>query len=335
MNSFSLGDLAQTFILQRRGAALQANMTRLNEELATGKVSDIKSVLAGNVSYLADIERDLKTLSGYKVATIEATQFTETAQLALSRIDESVTNISASLLTMSPNAAGPVLDQFSSQAKVEMATIISALNTSTAGRALFAGSATNQQALEDIEVILSGLRVATAGATSPQDIMVAANSWFNDPAGFQSTAYRGSDASITPFRLAEAETMNVQMTAKDSVFRNILRDVAVATIASDSALGLSADDRRSLLQDAGQGLFRTQNELTATRANTGLAQSRIDELATRNAAEENALNMAKNALIQVDPYEAATELEAVQFQLQSLYTITARMSDMSFVNFIR
>ena len=335
MNSFSLGDLAQTFMLQRRGAALQAQMTRLNEELATGKVSDIKSILAGNVGYLADIERDLKTLSGYSVATTEAAQFTESAQLALSRVDDSVNIINTSLLAMSPNAVGPVLDQFSSQSETVMETIVSALNISTAGRAVFSGDATSQQALQDVDMILSGLRAATTGATSPQDVMIAADLWFNDPAGFQSIAYSGSDTPIAPFRLAASEAVTVQLTANDQVFRDILKDVAIAAIASDADLGLSADDRRSLLQNAGQGLFQSQGKLTATRANIGLAQARIDELATRNAAEENALNMAKTALIQVDPYDAATELEAVQFQLQSLYTITARMSEMSFVNFIR
>ena len=54
MVSYGLGDLAQNFLLQRRGAALKTEMTRLNEELASGRISDVKSALAGNVSYLSD-----------------------------------------------------------------------------------------------------------------------------------------------------------------------------------------------------------------------------------------------------------------------------------------
>ncbi|WP_420010903.1 hypothetical protein [Tateyamaria sp.] len=61
MSSLSLGDLAQSFMLQRRGADLKAEMSRLNAELTSGQVSDVKAVLAGNVSYLTDIENDLNT----------------------------------------------------------------------------------------------------------------------------------------------------------------------------------------------------------------------------------------------------------------------------------
>ena len=335
MSSFSLGDLSQTFMLQRRGAALKAEMTRLNEELATGQVSNVKSVLAGNVSYLTDIESDLKTLTGFQVATTEAAQFADGVNLALERIDASVGTIGTALLTVGSAASGPVIDQMSADAEVELSAIISALNTSTGGRSVFAGSASDQRPLADADVILDGLRTATSGASTPSDILAATQAWFADPAGFSAVAYTGSDTEIAPFRLAEGETVAVQLTANDKVFRDILQNVAIAAIVSDAGFALSDEEQRSLLRDAGTATLRAQADLTAERASVGAAQARIDELATRNAAEQTALTYAKGALLQADPYETATELEAVQFQLQSLYTITARMSDLSFVNFIR
>ena len=335
MSSFSLGDLAQTFMLQRRGAALKADMARLNEELATGQVSDIKSVLAGNVSYLTDIERDLKSLTGYSVATSEATQFADAVQTALGRMDTSVGSLGTTLLTKSGNAIGPILDQFAVEAKTELETIVGALNTNSAGRSLFAGNATDQRATADVETILSGLRTAVTGATNAQDVLDMAELWFADPAGFAATAYLGSDSSLAPFRLGKGETVRIQLSANDEVFRDMIKHVAVAAISDDTTLGLSEAERRSLLEDTGANLFKSQGALTATSAAVGSTQARIDALATRNSTEESALLIAKGALIQADPYEAATELEAVQFQLQSLYAITSRMSDLSFVNFIR
>lgn len=335
MSSFSLGDLAQTFMLQRRGAALKAEMTRLNEELATGQVSDIKSVLAGNVSYLTDIESDLKTLSGFRVASTEAKQFADGVQISLERVDASVATVGAALISVSSSGVGPVIDQMSQDAETELAAIVSTLNASSGGRSLFAGNASDQSPLAGADVILAGLRAATAGALTPEDIVAAADQWFDDPAGFSATAYGGSDNDIAPFRLGNGENVSVQLTADDKVFRDILKNVAIAAIASDSSFGLSAEARRDLFQDTGAEVFRAQADLTATRANVGSAQARIDELETRNATEETALLYAKGALLQADPYETATELEAVQFQLQSLYTVTARMSDLTFVNFIR
>lgn len=66
MNSYGLGDLAQTFLLQRRGADIKTDVARLTEELASGQVSDTKSILSGNVAYLTDIESDLRSLSAYQ-----------------------------------------------------------------------------------------------------------------------------------------------------------------------------------------------------------------------------------------------------------------------------
>ena len=335
MNSFSLGDLAQTFMLQRRGAELKADFARVTEEVASGQVSDIKSVLRGNTGYLTDIENDLQTLTGYGVATVEAAQFADTSQTALELVQARVDRLSSVFVSNAPNAVGSILDQFTDDAEAEMATIVSALNTSSGGRSVFAGRATDQAALAGVDTILTGLRAATAIATTPEELRIEAERWFDDPAGFAATAYTGTDDALVPFRLADDETVSMNVTANNAAFRDILMHVSVAVLSNDANFNFSTEDKQAIFQQAGQDLLGAQTDLTALRASVGTAQARIDEISTRNATQENALSIARNALLQVDPYEAATELEAVQFQLQSLYTVTARMSDMSFVNFVR
>ena len=335
MNSFSLGDLAQTFMLQRRGAELKADFSRVTEEVASGQVSDVKSVLRGNTGYLSEIENDLQTLSGYRVATVEAAQFADASQTALELVNSSVERLSSIFFAMPNNAFGAVLDQFSNDAETEMTTIVNALNTTSGGRSVFAGRATDRSALEDVDAILDALRAATATAMTPEELKTQVDQWFSDPLGFATVAYTGTDEALVPFRVGNDETVEVRVTANDAAFRDILKQVSIAVISEDASFGFSTSERQGLLRDSGQGLFQVQTDLTAVRASVGSAQARIDAVSTRNATEENALLMAKGALLQVDPYEAATELEAVQFQLQSLYTVTARMSDMSFVNFIR
>jgi flagellar hook-associated protein 3 FlgL len=335
MHSLSLGDLAQSFMLQRRGAELKAEMSRLNAELTSGKVSDVKAILAGNVSYLADIENDLATLGGFKVASAEATQFADATQLSLEHIQNTASALNTALLTASNSAIGPVLDQFSTDAENDLGSILRTLNTSNGGRSLFAGTATDQAATADADTVLSALRAATAGAQTPDELIAATDAWFNDPAGFAATAYLGSADSLSPFRVSGSEAVSMTVTAGDAAFRDLIRNVAIAAIAADDSYGFDGAEQRAVLSDAANGLFRNDADLTAMRANIGSAQARIDEITTRNASEETALNFAKGALLQADPYETATKLEEVQFQLQSLYSVTARMSDLSLVNFIR
>ena len=137
MSIFSLGDLAQSYMLQRRGLELKNEMSRLNAELTSGQISDVKSVLAGNFSYLSDIENDLKTLTGFKVATSEAAQFADASQVALERVHDTASALGTKVLTGASIAVGPVLDQIIFDAEGDLDAILSALNTSQGGRSLF------------------------------------------------------------------------------------------------------------------------------------------------------------------------------------------------------
>ena len=71
------------------------------------------------------------------------------------------------------------------------------------------------------------------------------------------------------------------------------------------------------------------------QADFGFTEERIDETAARNAAAKTSLSLAKNEIIQADPYETVTRLEEAQFQLEAIYTVTARSSSMSLLSFMR
>lgn len=223
----------------------------------------------------------------------------------------------------------------SKDAESELQSLVSTLNTSSAGRSIFSGAATERPALSNADEILNDLRAAIAGNTTLHDVETAVEQWFDDTNGFRAAAYTGSDSSIQPFQLAEDEQVAIDLKADDQVFRDLLKGVALAAVAADGVFGLSVESQRELLEHAGTRLLTAKEALTAMQGDIGASEARIDTIGARNAARDTSLQLAKGALLRADPYETATQLEAVQFQLQSLYTITARMSDLSLVNFIR
>ncbi|MEO1710281.1 MAG: flagellin, partial [Pseudomonadota bacterium] len=233
------------------------------------------------------------------------------------------------------SAVGSVLTQMSDDAIVEMDAVLSAINTQSGGRSLFSGAATDGPAITTSDVILDAARTVLAGAQTPEEIITALDDWFDDPNGFRQTAYLGSDADLAGFRVADGETVDLALSADDAVFADILKPLVLAAVTSDDTFDLAPEDKRALLSDAGQNILTAQSHLTTTQAQVGSVQARIDTFLTRNATEQTALEFAKGALLQADPYETATQLEAVQFQLQGLYTVTARTADLSLVNFIR
>jgi flagellar hook-associated protein 3 FlgL len=96
-------------------------------------------------------------------------------------------------------------------------------------------------------------------------------------------------------------------------------------IAGDSG------ERRELFNAAGIALLSSETGIVSTRAQIGLVENAIERANAASATEEAALRIARSALTDADIYEAATELEAVQGQLELLYAITARNSGLSLV----
>ncbi|UOA28800.1 flagellin [Pseudosulfitobacter sp. DSM 107133] len=331
----TLGDLAQSFMLQRRGAALKNDIHRLTQELSTGRVADTKSVLAGNFSYLSDIERDVRVLEGYKVATTEAAQFTETVQNILDGIQTNSSDLSDTMLLISTSAVETVLPQVEADSRANLANLVSSLNVDFGGRSLFAGAATDTAPLVSEEAILTGLISAVAGQTTASDIFAAAQAWFDNPAGFRAAVYQGSDNALSPFVLSDQDRLNIDIRADNPVLRNLMMNTAIGVIASDPSLALDVAVQRAVIAQAGQNLLGSQDQMTKMRAEVGFSQSRIEDVRARNAVEATSLEFARSALLAADPYETATKLEEVQFRLQGLYSVTVRLSELSLLNFIR
>lgn len=334
MTAVSLGDLAQSFMLRQRNTALKQDMNRLTTELATGQVADVRQVLAGNYSYLTELERKVDILAGYTVATTEATHFASTMQAALVRFDELSQDLSASLLTAGTSAIGASGTDTATEARNALNAMVGTLNTDIAGRYMFSGTATDHAPLIEADALLAELKTALTGATNPTDIMVAAKAWFEAPTGFASFAYLGADDPISPFAVSQSEDVALDVRATDHGLSKMLRMAAVAALADDPSFALDVSSQSDLYAVTGQKMLATQNSITALRANVGFVEARIDNIAATNAAEVTSLSFAKAALLEIDPFETATQLEEVQFQLQSLYSVTVRMSQLSLVNFL-
>lgn len=335
MSMTSIGDMASSLMLRTRGTSLKQTMMRLTEELSSGQVSDIHARVGGDYSYLNDIEHGLKRLGSYAVTANEAAILASGMQTSLSRVHDSTDLLSQTLLVAGPSATGQLQSHGAGMASQELDTIVAAMNTSVGGRSLFAGTATDQAALAAPEVWLDDLRSALAGLATVDDVRNAAQAWFDDPAGFAASAYLGGDQDLAASAISETETVDLSLRADDPEIRAILKEVALAALADDPGLALDNSARLGLLQASGQGLVSANDTLTGVRADLGFAEARIEDTTARNASARTSMEYARDTLLQADPFETATRLDDVQFQLESLYSVTVRMSRLSLVSFLR
>lgn len=336
MNFTSLGDLSQGFALRTRNAALRSEMQTLQIEVTTGQAASTRKHVHGNYAHLSEIERSLTLLDGYRVATHEAETASNRMQIALDGIDVNVNDLSSQLLLASQSGSATSLDQASEKAVQVFKSVVGYLNSTAAGRGLFSGAASNHAALADADAILSQLRTDLAGETTLSGIDQRLDAWFDTPGGgFDTMAYTGGQSPGAPFRLSEDTHVAVALRADHQVFRDILKSTAKAAVTNDATLGVSSDLKVNLLKSAGENLLSSKIDLVDLQAGIGLSQELIDQSLARNEAAATALNIARNGILGVDQYEAATGLEAAQSQIESLYAATVRSSRLSLLEFMR
>ncbi|MFD0910379.1 flagellin [Ruegeria arenilitoris] len=331
----SIGDLARGLTLRARSTEIKTQIETLSYEMSTGKTADISGRLSGDYSHLLDLDRKIAQLDAFSTATAEADLFADATQISLETFETSIGEVSASLLAFGTSNQATSHAQASAQARNELDTMISSLNTRVGGRSLFAGTATDASPLQSTDTLLAALRTELAGLTTLTDIRQAAEDWFNDPAGFEAVMYNGSNTTLAPMQISETERVNMQFTANDPKLRDGLRDVALAALATEGALGWPPDLQTALFTDLGVALANTKDDVVTMRAQIGAAQARIEQAETRNAAARTSFEYARNELVAANPYKTAAHLQTVQFQLESLYSVTVRNSTLSLVNFLR
>ena len=331
----SIGDLARGFALRSRNADLARTLSRLGTELASGRSADPVARLEGNLSHFSQIEHDLVLASSYRSGASEAAISAAAMQTALARVGE-VTDGLVTTLALATTTTGAIdIPVVTDSARAALESVVSALNTGASGRHLFSGTAVDSAPLVDVETILTNLAAALAWAASPGDALALADAFFDQPGGgFETLLYRGATDSLAPIRLGAGDSANLDLRADHPALRGTLKHMALAALAGDPALALDDAGRQAVFSASMDGLLTARGGQVALQADLGVAEERIERAGTRFEAEVATLEMARGVLLGVDPYETATEMEAVRQQIETLYAVTARMSRLSLMNFL-
>lgn len=335
MNLTSIGDLARGLTLRTRSTEIKNQIETLSYELSSGRVQDLPGHLDGDYSHLLDLDRSLSRLDAFKVSTAEAGLFTDAMQLSLNTVAGAVEGITASLLSFGTSNQAVTHENASAQARNELDAIVSALNTRAGGRSLYSGTATDVSPLPSADTLITALEAELTGAATVADIRQRAEDWFNDPTGFDAVIYQGSGTKLAPMQISENESVSIPVTATDPAIKAALRDIAVAAVVADSGLNVPMQQRTALFKQLGVDLVNAKDQLVGLRADVGATEARIEQAQTRNNAARTSLQSSRSTLIAADPYETATQLQTVQFQLESVYSVTVRNANLSLVNFLR
>ncbi|GAA0290794.1 flagellin [Rhodovulum strictum] len=337
MSFISIGDLSRGYALRTQNAEIKARLSRLGQEVSTGLTADPAARLRGDFRALGAVERGLKVMDSYDLATKEAAFATEAMQHALGQMNEAAKKLSGDLISAGNVLSAQSVNLIGAEAKGWLDMSVAALNIQAGGRTLFAGAATHGPALASGADILNAVKTAVAGMTSFQDVLDEVDNWFDTPGGgFETSGYLGSSIPVGPVRLNDRSSLTLDVTASDPNIRTVLKDLVAGALLSDSTLlGGDVLQRRALASAVGERLLTNSGNLISLQSEVGTAQARIETIRTENSASRQMLEFARLDMLAVDPYETATELKAAETQLETIYAITARLSRLSLVNYLR
>lgn len=333
MTRISVGDASLTNILARQGAELRAQVQRASIEVTTGRQTDVAQALRGDIAPLLAIDASLSRLAAFKTTATDAAFQAGAQQSATAGLSSLAAGITTTLLGARDFPTPAQVNSVASDARARMESVIGLLNTQASGRAAFSGVATDTAPLGTSDNLLDALEVAATGATSAGQVAAAVLNWFSDPLGY-GAFYQGG-APLSPAPVAPGEVADLSTTALDPAIRDTLAGFAMAALIDRGVLAGNAEERARLAQRAGQELLVSEDARIGLAARIGTVEAQIESARTRNAAEGTALGILRSNIGSVDPYEAATRLETARAQLESLYLVTARVSRLSLVDFLR
>ena len=155
----------------------------------------------------------------------------------------------------------------------------------------------------------------------------------DDPAGFEATMYQGSTA-VGAHRVSDSQSITLDVTAIDPAVKDVIEGMILGSLVSRGTLAANVPEQAALTKASAEALLTADSGFTALRAALGNDQARLDQASAAVGAEIMGLNVARNELIGVNPFETASKLEATKLQIEMLYTVTARVSRLSLADYI-
>ena len=331
-----ISNLASNMQMARANNQTRLALNTAGQEVASGRKSDLLAATGGDFGPLFAIERTLVQLDMRAQNIKNAAAKAAASQLNMENIQTTLANYGTDLLGAVGIDSQPQAFSIANSARGALDRMVSALNTQYGGQSLFAGANIDGPAVVDAATMYADITALTLAAPDSVTAIAAIDDYFFNPAGgFATSGFTGSTLDAPGAEVANGEVVNYSLRGDDLSIRQALRNVAMAAVAANGDHGGSNFDGMNMLREAALGSISTQGGLTSLREGLGHVEQQIDTAAARNLAESSTYEINRNAILAADPYEAATRFQALEGQMEAIYLMTSRLSNMRLQNYLR
>lgn len=346
-SNLHVSQMRQTLI-----ADMSRRLELAGEEVSTGLRSDVYGDLGARASEGISLRAGMERNETYKISN----------QILSDRMKVTAESLGTARGTVQqfldfayPSRGGPIntAGEIQDFAVATLELLTGQMNVAYQGSSLFSGVDSQAKAVQPwndvnpetglspkqvIDGILAGGIADATDAEAKRDAVDAA---FADSAlaapgtGFEATFYNGSPegAGRLTAVIDEGVTLEHGVQANDPAFRNVLKGLAMLASVDPTKM----PDKASYETWVGGAMDAISEGLAGVldiESRLGTQQRVIDQTIT---AQDSRIGLYRSKVLNlegVDPYEASVRMIQLQTQLEATYEISARMSKLSFLNFL-
>jgi flagellar hook-associated protein 3 FlgL len=336
--------------LRRTVLETQNQITKAQVEVSTGRVADLGLSLGGDAGRdfaLGVRSADLASIANSN-AVISARL--DSADTTLDSIAKTAQTMLESLIG-TQSGAGSDARAIEANAVAGLKSLVAALDTSVAGVYLFGGlnSSTKpvadyfsdppsaaRQAVEQAFVGAFGVTqtsddLGNIGQSQMETFLAGDFANLFGPSSWSSDWSSATDRGTTN-RISLSQIAQTSVSANDSALRGIA--MAYTMVADLGITKLGADAYREVLTTAAETLGAAIGGLTRLRASVGVMQKNVADANEAITAQRNVIATQIGALENVDPYEASTRLNNLTTQLETSYTLTGKIQQLTLAKYL-
>ena len=328
----------------------QTEVADRQTEVTTGKHADIGLALGSKSARTISLNRDFARLESILDSNALVTQRLSSSQDALGQMVENAQSVLDMLITVKETEGAHQLDVAERELKGALSNFTSLANMSATGEFLFAGVNTDVQPLQDYQAggsdakaafdtafsthfgfAQDSAQTATITKADMQDFLEnVVEPMFSGPQ-WEANWSQASDTNMSS-RITNSEVVESSTNANEEGFRNF----AMAAVVGIEVLGadLSAETRTYLSDKLVSYTGNAISGLNAERAQLGVSEGRVAKANDALAAQKDVVATYIGELEGVDPYEASTRMNTLLTQMEASYALTARIQQMSLINYL-
>lgn len=357
MRTSFISTSAMSLGLRQSITGLQADLAQAQKEVATGRLADVGLSLGAQSGQTISLRSEQARLQA----------ITDTNGMVSTRLSTTVSALTGMqgtaqsfLNALTADAADTTsADIIQSQATDGLQSLISGLNTTLGGQYIFAGvntdvkpvadyfanpSSPNKQAVDNAFQAAFGMaqtnpNVSTIGAAAMQSFLgnqfaalFQSGSPLASPPSGNWTDWSSASDKVISSRISTSELVGTSVSANNGAFQKL---AMAYTMVSDLGIqNMSSATRQVVLQAAANATGVSVQDLTNVQAGIGSTQQRIANANDLMSTQITILSGQDNALEGVDAYQASTRVTNLTTQIETAYSLTAQLKNLSLAKYL-